>query len=351
MIRAALALPLLVLASPLAAQDHDHAAAPAPAEEEHTPAAMDHSAMDHGAMDHSQMDHSRMDHGPMNHGEMDHGSMDHSAMGHGEMDHSTMDHSAMGHEMPAPAVNAAPPARAFEGPDHAADAIWGAEVMEPVRQAVARENGGMKTGMVLVERLEARVHSGEDAYLWDVQAFWGGDIDRFVMKTEGEGSVASGHVEDAEVQALWSHAIGPWFDLQAGARLDLEPETRSHLVLGLQGLAPYMWHVDAAAFLSDRGDLTARIEAEYDQKITQRLILQPRVEAVLSAQDIPERDTGSGLVKVEAGMRLRYEIEREFAPYIGVGWEQKVGETRRIARTNGEDASSLRLLMGIRAWF
>ncbi len=308
MMRVALALPLLALAAPLAAQDHDH------------------SQMDHAQMDHAEMDH-------------------------GAMDHREMDHPAMGHEMPDPVKNAAQPARAFEGPDHAADAIWGSDRMEPAREKLAKENGGMRTGMVLVERLEARVHSGEDAYLWDAQAFWGGDIDRFVLKSEGEGGFDNGHIEDAEVQALWSHAIGPWFDLQAGARLDLEPETRSHLVLGLQGLAPYMWHVDAAAFLSDRGDLTARIEAEYDQKITQRLILQPRVEAVLSAQDIPERDTGSGLVKLEAGMRLRYEIEREFAPYIGVGWEQKLGETRRIARSNGEDPSSVRVLLGIRAWF
>lgn len=342
MIRAALALPLLALASPLAAQDHDHSAhtsapAPLPAEDEH----MDHWQMDHGAMDHSQMDH----------GSMDHEGMDHSQMDHGSMQHGEMDHAAMGHEMPAPATNAEPPARAFEGPDHAADAIWGAAAMEPARVQLAAENGEMQTGMVLVERLEARVHSGEDAYLWDVQAFWGGDLDRFVMKSEGEGSFANGHVESAEVQALWSHAIGPWFDLQAGARLDLEPETRSHLVFGVQGLAPYMWHVDAAAFLSDRGDLTARIEAEYDQKITQRLILQPRVEAVLSAQDIPERDTGSGLTKVEAGLRLRYELAREFAPYIGVGWEQKLGETRRIARTNSENPSSVRVLLGIRAWF
>ncbi len=337
MMRPALALPLLVLATPLAAQDHDHSTpAPAPAQTEG----------EHGTMDHAHMDHGTMDHSPMDHSTMDHSQMDYAAMGHGEMDHS-----AMGHDSPAPAANAEPPARAFEGPEHAADLIWGAMVMEPVRTAVARENGEMQTSMVLVERLEARVHQGKDAYLWDIQAFWGGDIDRLVMKSEGEGSFDNGHAEHTEVQALWSRAMGPWFDLQAGARLDLEPDTRSHLVLGVQGLAPYMWHVDAAAFLSDRGDLTARIEAEYDQKITQRVIVQPRVEAVLSAQDIPERDTGSGLTEVEVGLRLRYEIERDFAPYLGVGWEQKIGDTRRIARSNSEDPSSLRVLLGIRAWF
>lgn len=347
MMRAALALPLLALASPLAAQEHDHAGmdhsahAPAPLQDEHGPVPADHGEMDHG-----ETDHSTMHHGPHNHGDMDHSTMD-----HGEMDHGEMDHSAMGHDMPALAANAEPPARALQGPDHAADAIWGAAAMEPARRQLARGHGDMQTGMIMVERLETRLDDAGDAFLWDVQGFWGGDIDRFVLKSEGEGELPIGHVEDAEVQALWSHAIGPYFDLQAGARLDVEPETRSHLVLGLQGLAPYMWHVDAAAFLSDRGDLTARIEAEYDQKITQRLILQPRVELALSAQDIPERETGSGLTKVEAGLRLRYEILREVAPYIGVGWEQKLGETRRIARGNGEDPSRFVLLLGMRSWF
>ncbi len=222
--------------------------------------------------------------------------------------------------------------------------------MAAARAAMVRDMGGeMTTAMVLVERLEARL-GAEDGYKWDVQAHYGGDLDRLVLKSEGEGEFG-GELEDAEVQALWSHAIGPWFDLQAGARLDLEPETRSHLVLGVQGLAPYMWHVDATAFLSDRGDLTARVEAEYDQKITQRLILQPRVEAELSAQDIAARNVGAGLVSLSAGLRLRYEIAREFAPYVGVEHERLVGRTRRIARANGDDPASTALVLGVRAWF
>lgn len=130
-----------------------------------------------------------------------------------------------------------------------------------------------------------------------------------------------------------------------------DPKTRGHLVLGVQGLAPYMWHVDLAAFLSDRGDLTARLEGEYDQKITQRLILQPRIELKLAAQDIPERNTGAGLVKIEPGLRLRYEVVREFAPYIGVEYEALLGETADIARARGEDPSGWKVLVGLRAWF
>ncbi|MXO50765.1 copper resistance protein B [Erythrobacter gaetbuli] len=258
-----------------------------------------------------------------------------------------MDHSA--HQV-GDLPSGPPPAEAFEGPQHAADAIFGAEAMAAARVENHATHGDMKTGTVMVERLEARVADGHDAFLWDVQGWYGGDIDKFVFKSEGEGEFG-GSVEDAELQALWGHAIGPFFDLQAGVRLDVEPETRSHLVLGVQGLAPYMWHVDAAAFLSDRGDITARVEGEYDWKLTQRLILQPRAELELSAQDIPEREIGAGLTKLETGVRLRYEFAREFAPYVGVGYEAKLGETADIARFAGEDTDGIALLLGLRAWF
>ena len=224
--------------------------------------------------------------------------------------------------------------------------------MAPARTQLARENGGMTTGTILVERLEARIATdgGEDGYVWDAQAWYGGDIDRFVLKTEGEGEFG-GALEDAEIQALYSRAISPFFDLQAGVRLDLEPDSLTHLVVGLQGLAPYMVHLDGSLFLSDRGDLTARVEAEYDQKITQRLILQPRIEAGFAAQDIPEREIGSGITTIEPGLRLRYEILREFAPYIGIEYEAKLGKTADIARANGRDPDGVKAVIGLRAWF
>lgn len=281
----------------------------------------------------------------------------HQAMGHPEQpQHSEMDHS--GHSMsvdksvPGAASESAVPARAFQGPRHAADAIWGEAEMVPSRAQLAKENGGMKTGMILIERLEARfpANGGETGYVWDAQGWYGGDISRFVLKTEGEGELG-GELEDAEIQALYSHAIGPFFDLQAGVRFDPEPDTSGHLVLGVQGLAPYMFHVDGALFLSDKGDLTARVEAEYDQKITQQLILQPRVELEMSAQDIAERGIGAGFTKIEPGLRLRYEVKREFAPYIGLEYEAKLGDTADIAKAAGEDPDGLKLLVGIRAWF
>jgi copper resistance protein B len=135
-------------------------------------------------------------------------------------------------------------------------------------------------------------------------------------------------------------------------RYDIRPEPRrGHVVLGIQGLAPYSFEIDAAAFLSDEGDLTARIEAEYDQRITQRLILQPRVEASFAAQDIPEIGIGAGLSAFEAGLRLRYEFVPEFAPYIGVEWQQRLGDTADYARASGENPSRIVFLAGWKLWF
>ncbi len=245
---------------------------------------------------------------------------------------------------------AEPPPQAIEGPLHAADAIWGADEMAASRAALKSENGGMVTSVVIIDRLEARITRGDEKYLWDAQGWYGGDLDKLWLKTEGEGSFA-GPVESAEVQALWSHAIGPFFDLQAGARYDFEPTGTAYGVLGVQGLAPYMFEVDAALFLSERGDLTARIEAEYDQKITQRLILQPRAEVELSAQDVPEQEIGAGLSKTEIGLRLRYEITRQFAPYVGIEYEAKTGRTAEFARMGGEDPDGAVFLIGIKAWF
>ncbi|QUL39398.1 copper resistance protein B [Erythrobacter sp. JK5] len=284
-------------------------------------------------------------------------AMDHSGHDMTETpDEPTMDHSghAMGADksVPGAAPEDAVPARALEGPRHAADAIWGEAAMAPARRQLARENGGMTTGMVLIERLEARfpAEGGGTGYVWDAQGWYGGDINRFVLKTEGEGEFG-GALEDAEIQALYSRAIGPFFDLQAGVRFDPEPDSRGHLVLGIQGLAPYMFHVDGALFLSDRGDLTARLEGEYDQRITQRLILQPRLEVEFSAQDIPERDIGAGITTIEPGLRLRYEFVPEFAPYVGVEYEAKLGETADIARAAGENPDGFKLIVGLRAWF
>ena len=244
------------------------------------------------------------------------------------------------------------PAAALSGPTHAADLVFGAEAMAAARQILVRENGEVRTTAVIIDRLEAGFGGAEESYLWDVQGWSGGDINRFWWKSEGEGDFG-GKLEEAELQALYSRAIAPFWDVQAGVRQDFRPdgEDTTHLVLGLQGLAPYWWEIDAAAFLSTEGDLTARVEAEYDQRITQRLILQPRLEIDASASDIPELEIGSGLSSIEAGLRLRYEFRKEFAPYVGVEWSRALGNTADYIEARGGEADDTRFVVGLKAWF
>jgi copper resistance protein B len=244
-----------------------------------------------------------------------------------------------------------PPPAALSGPAHAADAIWGEAAMTGARAMLLHENGGMRSTAVIIDRFEAGFDDNEEGWLWDVGGWTGGDINRFWWKSEGEGDF-DGEIE-GEVQALYSRAVTPFWDVQAGVRQDFreDGESPTHLVVGFQGLAPHWWEVDAAAFLSTGGDLTARFEAEYDQRITQRLILQPRIEVEASASDIPELGLGSGLTHVEAGVRLRYEIAREFAPYVGVEWSRDLGGTADLTRAQGGEPEHTRFVIGLRAWF
>ncbi len=244
------------------------------------------------------------------------------------------------------------PAAALGAPTHAADPVFGAEAMAASRRTLIAENGDIRTTAVIVDRIEAGFGSGEETYLWDAQGWSGGDINRFWWKSEGEGDFGGG-LEGAELQALYSRAISPFWDVQAGVRQDFRPdgEDTTHLVLGLQGLAPYWFEIDTAAFLSTEGDLTARVEAEYDQRITQRLILQPRLEIDASASDVPELEIGAGLSSIEAGLRLRYEIRKEFAPYVGVEWSRALGNTADYIEARGGEAEDTRFVVGLKAWF
>ncbi|WP_340168526.1 copper resistance protein B [Parasphingorhabdus sp.] len=291
--------------------------------------------MDHGAMNHAEMDQGEQQTAPINHSQMDHGMMDHDAM----------DPVAM---QPDPRLVYVP--NDETGPVSAANHIWGADAMRASREAVYQEHGNMQLFWFQGDRAEYRMRHGKDGYLWDLQGYYGGDLNKFWFKSEGEGSFGE-PIDQAEVQALFSRAIAPFFDLQAGVRQDLTGPSRTHAAIGIQGLMPYMFETDAAMFLSHKGDLTARIEGEYDQRLTQRLILQPRAEVNLSAQEIPELGIGSGIDNLELGLRLRYEIVREFAPYIGVEQEWKLGGSRDFARLAGEDPSVTNYVVGVRFWF
>lgn len=231
------------------------------------------------------------------------------------------------------------------------------EVIDPeataaVRAHMQHHHGGGTLTYVEGERFEYQANEGDPLFLWDAQGFYGGDINKLWIKTEGEYDFAADEFEEAELQALYSRAIGSFWDIQTGVRHDFAPfEDRTYGVIGVQGLAPYLFEIDAAAFVSGHGDVTARIEAEYEFLLTQRLILQPRAELNFAFQDIPDLETGAGLSTAETGLRLRYEIRREFAPYVGVSWTRSVGDTADFVRGRGEDSSDLSFVAGVRFWF
>ncbi len=260
-------------------------------------------------------------------------------------------HQMSGAETVADPPTGPPPPAALSGPAHAADTAFPTPAMEAARDIFRREHGAIRTHRILIDQLEMRIRNGRDGYAWDAQGWYGGAIDRLWIKTEGEGEFGE-RPERAEVQALWSRALDPWFNLQAGVRYDFRPDPeRGYLALGIEGLAPYWFELDGALFLSDRGDVSARFEGEYDFRITQRLILQPRLELDLALQDDRATGVGSGLSSGEAGLRLRYEFVPELAPYLGVEYERAFGDTAAFRRAAGDDIGGWRLVLGVRTWF
>lgn len=256
-----------------------------------------------------------------------------------------------GHAMPA-SDDSVPKGVAPPVPtDHAAEAFYDPAVMARARAAMRKESGGMTFSQLMIDRLEYRAQKGGDGYHWEGEGWIGGDINRLAIKSEGEGDVG-GALESAELQALYSRAIDPWWNVVGGVRQDFRPQPqRTYATVGIEGLAPYWFEVEAQAFLSNKGDVHVRAEGSYDQRITQRLVLQSAAEVNIAAQDVPELGIGSGLSNIELGLRLRYEFAREFAPYVGVNWERSFGDTARYARAAGERASATSLVMGIRFWF
>lgn len=235
--------------------------------------------------------------------------------------------------------------------DWYADRIFPRDEMQRSREEMMKESGGTTFRYLSFDLAEYVVHKGKDSYRWEGEAWFGGDINRFVFKYEGEGEFG-GALDDLELSGLYSRAVSPYWNLQAGIRYDVKPDpSRTYAVLGVEGLAPYWFKVTAAAFLSNKGEVRGRIEGSYDQRITQKLILQPRLEANLSAQTIRELGVGAGLSNIELGARLRYEIKKELAPYIGFEWVRQFGESARFTRANGGQVSDPHFVMGVRVWF
>lgn len=227
-----------------------------------------------------------------------------------------------------------------------ADELSGAHEMESVH---GHGDNPIVT-KVMFDQLELHNADGANPLIVEAQAWIGNDVNKFWLKTDIEKR--DGEIEEAEVQALYSRAIAPYWDLQMGVRQDIKPTpTQTWGVLGVQGLAPYFFEVDADFFVGESGTTALRISAEYELLFTQKLILSPELTVNLCGQNDWETGTGSGLSDITAGLRLRYEIKREFAPYIGVNWSKQFGTTANIAEKKAESAHDTALVAGVRMWF
>ncbi|MDZ3995216.1 copper resistance protein B [Pseudomonas sp. Teo4] len=289
---------------------------------------MDHSAMGHGSM--------KMDSAP-SHDSMP--GMDHSQMKHGSM--QGMDHSTMNHGPAEPATSSRTPIP---------------ELTDADRQAAFPPLDGHQmhdsaiNSFFLLDQLEYQDADEGSALAWDASGWIGGDINRLWIRSEGERT--NGVTEDAELQLLYGRSISPWWDVVAGVRQDFKPESpQTWAAFGIQGMALYDFEAEATAFIGENGQTAARLEGDYDILLTNRLILQPTAEANFYGKNDPERGVGSGLANTEVGLRLRYEIVRQFAPYIGVTWNRSYGKTADFIRDEGGDVDEARFVAGIRMWF
>ncbi|MGJ7515576.1 copper resistance protein B [Pseudomonas baetica] len=265
--------------------------------------------------------------------------MDHSQMT--GMDHSQMQPMDDGQMQPAAPTESRTPIPPLTDTDRAA--VYASPHGHSVHDSVLNT-------YFLADKLEWQDADDGSTLAWDLSGWIGGDIDRLWLRSEGERT--NGKTDDAEIQALWGHAISPWWDVVSGVRQDFKPGApQTWAALGVQGMALYNFEAEATAFIGEGGQTAARLEGDYDILLTNRLILQPTAELNFHGKNDPQRGIGSGLSNSEAGLRLRYEIRREFAPYIGVTWNRTYGKTADYATDEGEDRSEARLVLGVRMWF
>jgi len=211
-------------------------------------------------------------------------------------------------------------------------------------------NDDARFGKVLFDQFEY-VHSADsNGVAVDAQAYYGGDTNKLWLKLDGKRTGT--HLGDTRTEALWAHAANVFWDTQLGVRHDFgDGPGRSWAALGVQGLSPYWVDVEATAYVGQSGRTALRLEAEYDLLLTQKLIFTPDLELNAYGKRDPQRQIGAGLSNVELGLRLRYEITRQFAPYIGIDWNRRVGGTADLARAAGESAFDHQVVAGVRFWF
>lgn len=316
---------------PAVTETHEgHDAASVPAAKPKPDESMDHSAMGHDmpmpATQQAPVDHSTMQH--------DMGTMPSEA--------APMDHAAMGH-----GANTGAPTEPLTPIPVVTDEDRAAAVPPPNDHAV---HDNTIQHYVLLNRLEVWKADPGTGLAWEGQGWIGTDRNRLWLRSEGER--ADGRTEAADLEVLYGRSIATWWDLVAGVRHDFKPgDSQSFAAIGVQGLAPQKFEVEATAYVGERGQTAARFEAEYELLLTNRLILQPLVEVNLFGKDDPARGIGSGLSTAEAGLRLRYEFTRQFAPYIGVVYERAFGGTADLRRAEGDDINDTRVVAGFRIWF
>lgn len=301
--------------------------------------------------DHSHMSHAGMEHGSMDHAAMNHASMDEAPAQQMPMDHTPMDHAQMHQDAPtnvpmqthASIHSTALPREPI--PEPTAEDI--AAAFAPL-QSHAMHGTGVNR-YVLLDRLEAFDSDRGSGQEWEARAWIGGDINRLWLRSEGERQ--QGRTQDASVEAFYGHAVSPWWDVLVGVRQDIGTDHRSWAAFGVQGLAPYKFETEATLFVGSEGRAALRLEGEYDVLLTNRLILQPRVEANIALSEDTQRGIDSGLEQLEAGVRLRYEITRRFAPYVGWVHQRSFGDRAQRATMDDEPARDSRFIAGVRIWF
>ncbi|NYT27139.1 copper resistance protein B [Candidatus Thiodubiliella endoseptemdiera] len=198
--------------------------------------------------------------------------------------------------------------------------------------------------------VEMRSTNGDNPRVWNIDAWVGQDLNKLWIKAEGER--VGSNTEQSELQLLYSKAVAPFWDLQFGVKKDFNPKpSRNWGVIAAKGLAPYLFEIDASLFIGESGQSAVRLDAEYEYMLSQKLIISPEIEINIFGKDDELTGTGKGLSTVEAGLRLRYEITREFAPYIGINWEKKYGNTADFSATEGENIEDTQLVVGVRFWF
>lgn len=274
---------------------------------------------------------------------------DHAGMDHADMDRAHVaptDHAGM-HDAPSPGADERPPS------DHVAP-LPPRNAMGPMSAAEMIDVMGMDDragyGLIAFDRFEAVHADAGTALAWSARAAYGGDVDRAWLRSEGER--VHGRNEHADVELLWGRAIAPYWDTRLGLRHDFgKGPDRTWAAFGVQGLAPYWFEVSATAYVGEQGRTALRGEVEYEGLLTQRLVLQPRVEINAHGKRDVAAGTGSGLSDAALGLRLRYEIRREFAPYVGVERRWRFGGTADAAHADGEAVAETQWLAGVRFWF